>query len=70
MSILFYTVLAQADEQHEAEGLRSTGERAGRVRTTGVVVIIIVTGPDARSVICERLVDHESIMMLIALTLT
>ena len=50
-------ILAQADEQHE--GLRSTGERAGRARTTGVVVIITVTGPDARSVICGRLVDPD-----------
>ena len=46
-----------SDEQHE--GLRSTGERAGRARTTGVVVVIIVTGLDARSVICERLVDPD-----------
>ena len=50
-------ISSASDEQHE--GPRSTGERAGRARTTGVVVIIIVTGPDARSVICARLVDPD-----------
>ena len=46
-----------SDEQHE--GLRSTGERVWGARTTGVVIIITEKGPDARSIICGRSVDHD-----------
>ena len=50
-------ILAQAHVQHQ--GPRSPVGRAGGARTTGVVVIIMATGPDARSVICARLVDPD-----------